>query len=238
MLAFYYLSLTLLMTVLLLLTLFKAINRSTEDLNLRKSAKTKLLVGFLIWHLYTYLIATSGILQSFEFPPRFALFLIVPLFLFTGIFLYNQRSKRWIQEISITWLTSIQSFRILVETIFVLSVAQGVLHVEATIEGYNYDMVFAVTAFIIGLGLVFKKISLKVVLWWNYTGLLILFSVIFVFVSTIYFPGLYGYENTPAPLDLTKYPYVLVAGFLMPMAVFIHVLSIVQIKNSKSFKRT
>ncbi len=131
------------------------------------------------------------------------------------------------------WLILIQGFRIFVEILFVMSVSEGLLHAEVTIEGYNYDMIFGITAVVVGLTYLAKRLSDKFVLLWNYLGLIVLASVIFVFMSSIYLPELYGYETTPAPLEFTKYPYILVAGYLMPLAVFIHVLSIVKYYQEK-----
>jgi hypothetical protein len=70
------------------------------------------------------------------------LLLVLPAFLFTGIFLTKNRKKDWIMIIPEEWLTSIQSFRVLVEILFVYSVSAKVLHPLETIEGYNFDMVF------------------------------------------------------------------------------------------------
>ena len=228
-----YIALSILVTVLFFALIFRAISASSKNEQVAKHNKLTIVIVFSIWQIYTYLIASSGILESFEFPPRFALLLIVPLFIFTFIFLISQRKKQWIQMIPLKWLALFQSFRILVEILFVMSVTKGVLHSEVTIEGYNYDMVFGVTALFIGFGLIKKRISRKVVLIWNYLGILVLASVIFVFTSSIYLPELYGHEVTPAPVEFTRYPYILVAGFLMPLAVFIHVLSIVKHYNKK-----
>ena len=101
------------------------------------------------------------------------------------------------------------------------------------IEGYNFDMIFAFTAPLVAYGVYVKKwFSKKVVLIWNYIGLGILASVIFVFMTVIYKPEIYGSDIPLLPLEAFTYPYVLIAGFLMPVAVFLHVLSIVQLNKT------
>lgn len=233
MLAALYIILSVLVSILFFGLVFRAIYSTDIPSTTKRKNVISIIIIFVLWHVYSYLMAKSGILSSFEFPPKFALFLIIPLFIFTFSFLISQRKKKWIQIIPMKWLILIQSFRIFVEILFVMSVTKGVLHAEATIEGYNYDMVFGFTAVVIGLAYLTKRFSEKYVLIWNYLGLLVLASVIFVFMSSIYLPELYGYENTPAPLEFTKYPYILVAGYLMPLAVFIHVLSIVKYYQEK-----
>jgi hypothetical protein len=182
--------------------------------------------------VYIFALGQTDILSSFELLPRFVIFLIAPAFLFTGIFIFTNRNNTWLHHIPKSWLVYLQSFRILVETLFVVSVAEGVLHPNVTIEGYNFDMILGFTAPTVAFLAFGKKlISEKMVVAWNYLGLLVLASVIFVFLTTVFFPGLYGSENNLMPMEFTKYPYTLVAGFLMPVAVFIHVLSIMQLHN-------
>lgn len=226
-----YLVLTVGMTLIIGAIGFSTIDKSFDS-NKRKSKKTKLVLGLITHQLYIFLITSSGFIQDFSFPPRFALTLILPAFVFTGIFVYRNRNAEWLLNISPSKLFFFQSFRVLVELIFVASVTSGVLHKEASIEGYNYDMVYAFTVLIIGYFAFAKKsLSLRVVWVWNYVGLLVLASVIFVFMSTIYQPELYGASAPLMPMEGLTYPYVLVAGFLMPIAVFVHILSIAQLNR-------
>jgi len=230
-----YLSLTLFINIILILFGFKAIKASTNDSKLNLRRKTILILALSLWQIYIFAIASSGLIYSFDFPPRFALFTIVPLFLFTSVFFRRQQNKKWITAIPASWLFIFQSFRILVESIFVATVTAGILHKEVTILGYNYDMIFAISVPIIFLFVfILKIVSKKLILFWDYLGLTVIASIIFVFMTTIYIPEMYGYVETPAPLEMTKYPYVLIAGFLMPVAVFVHVWSIVRYHKTKN----
>jgi len=227
-----YIGLTTLMIFIVFKGGFYTISKTYSNIEIQKKKKQKLIVGLLLWQLYIIIIANSGFLLSYSFPPRFALCLIIPSFIFTGIFIYKNRKQKWIRNIPQQWLIYVQVFRIAVELIFVFSVAKGILHKEASIEGYNFDMILAFTAPIIGV-LVFKLkvLSVKWLTYWNYLGLAVLASIIVVFITTTYTPEIYGSSTPLLPLEALKYPYVLIAGFLMPLAVFIHVLSIVQLKQ-------
>lgn len=228
-----YLGLTLIMLLILYFIGFKAINATFGKTPNAKRKKTLLVLFLLLWQLYIFSLGQTDLLNSFELPPRFVIFLILPAFLFTGIFIFKNRNNRWLHHIPKSWLVYIQAFRIVVEILFVFSVAQGVLHQNVTIEGYNFDMILGFTAPLIAFLAFEKKVSSeKIVIIWNYVGLLVLVSIIFVFFTTIYFPGFYGSTSNLMPLEFARYPYTLVAGFLMPVAVFIHVLSIVQLNKS------
>lgn len=192
-------------------------------------------IGLLVWNFYLYLVAESGIVQDFTLPPKGMMALILPAFIFTGLFIYFNRKEAWIGNIPPHWLIYYQTFRILIELLFVASVAEGVLHSNVTIEGYNFDLIFACTAPIIGYILQQDYIKYrKLALAWNYLGLGVIASIIFVFITTIFFPGFYGSETQLMPKAFGTYPYVIVAGFLMPSAVFMHVLSIVQLNKKKN----
>ncbi len=212
---------------------FKAINGAFGSTTKTKRKKTQLIAGLILWQVYIFALGQTDLLSSFELPPRFVIFLVAPAFLFTGIFIYTNRKNTWLSHIPKSWLVYVQSFRIIVETLFVFSVAQGVLHFNVTIEGYNFDMVLGFTAPLVAfLAFGIKIISEKMVVVWNYLGLVVLASVIFVFLTTTFFPEFYGSSSNLMPMEFTTYPYTLVAGFLMPVAVFIHVLSIVQLQNN------
>ena len=226
-----YFTLALIVLCLLTLIAYRAIKGSTEQSMIRKN--TLLVMGGLgLWHLYHYILSAFGILSVIYFPPPFVTLLILPAFLFTGIFLYRNRQKKWILEIPSHWLAFYQTFRIAIETLFILSLPFGVLHPNVTLEGYNYDMLFAATAPIIGYLLYRDQIKYKTVaLLWNYLGLVVIAVIIFLFQTTIFAPELYGPETPGFNPDTFYYPYALVAGFLMPSAVFIHLLSIIHLRR-------
>jgi len=232
-----YISLSILMTVVLILIGFKAIKKTFIDKSTARKKRVILILSLLLWHAYIFAIAATGILQNYEFPPKFVQLLILPAFLFTGIFLYKNRNHPWIPNIPASWLIYYQSFRILIETLFIFSIARGIVNYHMTIEGYNYDLIFASSAPIIAF-LVFQKktLSKKVALLWNYLGLTVIAVIIFLVQSAIYLPEIYGSDTILLPKKFAMYPYVLVGGFLMPSAVFIHVLSIVQLSGSNKRK--
>ncbi len=228
-----YLALTMVMMIILLLIGKTAINKTCTDKKIRNKKLVFLISGLAAWQVYIFVLARAGLTQDFSFPPKFALFLIIPAFVFTCIFMAKNPTKAWIQNIPQHWLVYYQTFRVLIEALFVYSVAAGILHPNVTIEGYNYDMVFAFTAPIIGLLVFqFKVLPKKIALLWNYLGLAVIAVIIFLFISTIYFPHIYGIGTNPFPTEFGRYPYVLVPGFLMPSAVFVHVLSIVQLNRA------
>ncbi|MEZ4886459.1 MAG: hypothetical protein R3E32_17110 [Chitinophagales bacterium] len=232
MLQFGYITLTIIMVVIILLGYnhtLKSINTPTD---VRKKYLGRTWIGLFLWIAYAFAVAKSSIIQTFEFPPRFPLFLILPAFVFIGFFLRRYRNSAVIAAIPKSWLIYYQTFRIGIESLFLTTVAAGMLHSEVTFEGYNYDMVFAATAPFVAY-LVFHKrlFSEKFALAWNYLGLAVIASIIFLFTTTIYFPSIWGSTESLAPMDVVTFPFVLVPAFLMPSAVFMHIVSIIQLSR-------
>lgn len=226
-----YLALSFTMVLILTMLARHVINKTVSDSGVRNKNLLSVFSGLILWHIYMSLIGLSGFLQDFSLPPRFPIFLIAPAFIFTFFFLKNNKDKQWIKEIPTHWLAFYQAFRIVVESLFVWSVAEGVLHANVTIEGYNYDMFMGLSAPIIGLLVWWRKEQFSTLFKvWNYAGLLVLLSVIFVFFTSIYLPTIYP-ETIHFPTYFGAFPYVFVAGFLMPSAVFIHFLSLVHLKK-------
>ena len=224
-----YIGLTALMVILVSIAGKNVIDKTITDKKTRKNKLFLLVGGLILWPLYQLAIGASGFLTDFSLPPRFLFCLVLPAFLFTGIFLTKNRKKAWIMAVPEEWLTCIQSFRILVEVLFVYSISAGVLNPILTIEVYNFDMIFGASALLMWLVTYkFKIISKPILILWNYLGIAILASVIFLFVSAVYFPNIWG-ETEMMPKAFATAPYVLVAGFLMPFAIFIHLLSIIRL---------
>ena len=227
----YYLLTALVLILLILGYNYGLKNSKISELERKKKIRifATTLLGFLA---YAAILASTGFFKNFELPPRFPIFLIAPAFTLIGVFLYRNRKQDWLEMIPLSWPIYFQSFRILVEVLFVFSVAKGMLHPEVTIEGYNFDMIFGGTALIVGYLAFSKKVlSKKHLLYWNYLGLLVLFSVILLFTTTIFIPILWGSESSLGVIEAFVFPYLLIPAFLMPVAVAVHCFSIMQLRR-------
>ena len=152
------------LSVVMSLVLVIAANYVIRKSGSKRPLKSMLFLvgGLLAWHTYIYLIGRSGIMQDFGLPPKGPPLLILPPFLFTAIFVYIQRRSIWLLSIPPHWLILVQVYRIGIECLFVISVAHGLMHPYGTIEGYNMDMVFALSAMLrlFSLGAVFRATRL------------------------------------------------------------------------------
>lgn len=191
------------------------------------------LIGIAAWLTYVSVLGASGVLRDFSLPPRIPLLLVIPAFgIISWIFLTGLH--RPLLTAVPRWLPMVfQSFRIWVEFLLLGVYLQGFATAEPTMAGYNFDILVPISGLVLAF-LVYKKrvLSEKWVLAWNIMGLCILASVVFTFVTLGAFPSFWGYETTTISPLIGEMPYVLVAGFLMPVAVMVHVFSIGQVRRA------
>lgn len=189
------------------------------------------LIGMAAWITYIFVIGTSGVLRDFSLPPRIPLLLVIPAFgIMSWIFLTGLH--RPLLGTIPRWLPMVfQSFRIWVEFLLLGVHLKGLASEEPTMAGYNFDILVPISGLILAF-LVYKQkvLSEKWVIAWNVMGLGILASVVFIFITLGAFPAIWGYETTTVSPKFGDMPYPLVAGFFMPVAVMVHVFSVVQVR--------
>lgn len=228
-------SLYILLVVFIMTVLFIAYKIALDRMGkTSKERNTRLLflsLLFFVLFIYNYWIGNSGLLEGNKLPPALLIYMVLPSFTLIGITINRIKKSKILSTFSGYQLAYFQSFRIFIESLFLASVSIGALHKEVTFEGYNYDILFASSALLIGFLAQRGIISNKVVLYWNYLGLIVIAKIVFLFITTTYFPAVWGSETSLAPDNIIRFPFVLVVSFLMPTAVFAHFFSIVKLRR-------
>ena len=189
--------------------------------------RTATLLFLLGWLAYVSAISLAGLLQTTALPPRIPTMLILPLFTFLFWLVSRKRSRPVIDAIPAAWLVYAQCFRIVVEVLLHALYKQGLLPRMGTYEGYNFEIVIGITALLVGyLGYTRRTLPRAILLLWNICGLATLATVVFILITHAYFPGIYAHPEPMSIAAFGAFPYTLLAGMLMPLAVFMHVVSI------------
>ena len=218
------------LTILLLAILVLLILRSTSQLgqlypeHVQLSLKVSVFIG--LWLIYLSVLDASGFLESFELPPRMPLTVILPIFIILGYTLTRPATGKLVGLLSMSYLTYVQGFRILVELIIWGGYQEGFLPVHVTFEGFNYDAAVGLSAIPMAHYARRPNYSRRLLLAWNIAGLLILANTVRVFLSAGFFPSALGHTESMLGLEFIHMPYLLIAGFFMPFAVYLHALSI------------
>ena len=192
----------------------------------------QIILPIIVWTVYIMILSFSGILRNLELPPRFPLLLFLPFFILTSLFFFKYKDNAAFRHLPLKWTTLYQSFRILVETLLLYTFYKGIIPKTATFEGYNFDILIGISAIPIGLFLVNNiQKNKSLLLAWNIVGILMILFVGFIIGTSFYAPFIWGSETPTVSLEFVSFPYILIPGFLAPSGIFMHVVSIIQIRN-------
>ncbi|MEX0313944.1 MAG: hypothetical protein AB3N18_07185 [Allomuricauda sp.] len=220
-----------LLFVALLIILLWGLNSALKKIGSTPSKRNRVLVlttvGIFSWLALQFFIWKTGFYYDLSFPPRIPLFMVLPVFLFIMTFIIRNRNHKIFASIPIAFPIAAQSFRAVIEVLFYFTFINGILPVQVTFEGANYDVLIGISAVPMAMYASRPNASKKVLLAWNIIGILVVLFAAFTFISSFYFPSIWG--NTGIPLEFNQFPYLLLPTFLMPFAVFLHVLSIAQL---------
>ena len=183
------------------------------------------------WIIYLTVLSYSGVLHSLEFPPRFPLLVFIPVILLSILFWVRNRNNSDVLSIPITWTVHFQSFRIFVELILLYTFYAGIIPKSATFEGLNFDVLMGISAPFMGY-FFFKKNRFRILHYvWNILGILMILFVGFIIATSMYRPDIWSSETPIVSLEFVCMPYLLIAGFLAPMGIFMHIVSLLILKR-------
>ena len=180
-----------------------------------------------VWIFYLIAIALSGILADFGLPPRVPLLIVIPAIVGIIVITGRQSFAGVLKRTPRHWPVYLQSFRIVVELLIFGAFIEGIFPERATFKGLNFDILVGISAPVIAFLYQHRKLSDKGLLIWNVIAMVILSVTVYSFISTYYFSD---YLQTTGNPDFVKLPYLLLAGVLLPVAVFLHVFSLRQLK--------
>jgi len=221
--------------VLLLIMLFGLIlfvfNSAMKKNKIASKSRIKNLIaivlGLTMWLTIQYTLSEVGFYTNTTLPPRIPLFMIFPLFLFSILFFIKFKKNTTLYSIPLHIPIAYQSFRLLIEILFYFTFLQGILPIQVTFEGVNYDVFIGVSAIFMALYAFKKNASKRILIIWNVIGIGVVAFAAFVFITSFYFPHIWNQQNTPQ--EFNQFPFLLLPAFFMPSAIFVHVLSITQL---------
>lgn len=193
--------------------------------------KIRSLVLMLIgWFIYLGILSKTEFLYDTSLPPRFVIFLFIPLTLICVRFYLKKKDSEILANIPMHWLIAFQTFRIAVEVILLFTFLKGIIPISATFEGYNFDILWGIMAPIVTY-LTYKNLNKTILKIWNIAGMLMVLFVAFIIGSSNYFPEIWGSSTSLVSVEFFTLPYLLIAGFLAPAAIFIHVVTLTKLRK-------
>ncbi len=216
------LALVAVMALLFIITL----HRAGERFESKRTSLRWLAIAFVltvVWLGSSTLIARSGVLTEFDRRPPPFLLLAMTFSVATLILAFSPVGTRLINGIGIGWLIGFQAFRIPVELWLHELYQQGVIPVQMTYEGRNFDIVTGILALVLGLWAIFRQPPRLLIWLFNLAGFALLINIVGVAILSA--PTPYRrFFNEPANTFVAYWPYVWLPAFLVQAAWFGHLL--------------
>jgi len=194
-----------------------------EDLKTQKRWWWGFGIGITLWLGISGALAGTGVLRLFSAkPPPVAIFLVT-LFIIAGWVALGPFGKRLIGGVGIAYLIGFQVFRLFIELIFHRLVIEGVMPVQMTYLGLNFDIVSGISAAFVAY--LYAKGSMpRWGIWvWNIVCFGLLMTIITIAVLSIPLP-IRMFMNEPANVFITYLPFIWLPGFLVLSALIGHLL--------------
>lgn len=231
MLPIFYIVFTLIVILIILLAYRKVLHTMAIPARDR-SRKFMVASGFVIgWLIYLSVLSITGILKDLNLPPKFPLFIFLPLVIGFVAFYRRSKNSRVIKAIPKVWPVYFQSFRVVVELMLLYTFYAGIIPQTATFEGLNFDVLMGASAPLVAYFLVGQKKSRGLQFLWNVFGILMVMFVGFIIATSMYTPDFWGSQAPLVDMKFIEMPYLLLAGFLAPLAIFMHIVSLIQLRK-------
>ncbi len=182
-----------------------------------------------IYLLVTVLPAAMGAFQPNQSPPLVVPFLIVCL-LVSVVLSMSRVGARVANHIPIYALVGFQAFRLPLELILHAWYNQGVLPVQMTFSGHNFDIVTGILALVLGGWAYFRSVPKALIFGFNLIGSVLLLIVIAIAVTSTPVP-IRQYWNEPAVLLAFHAPYVWIVPVCVGGALFGHIVLFRRLKK-------
>ena len=175
------------------------------------------------WMLLTGVAAARGLLH-FE-PPRTMIALFPAVFGLAALVALSPLGRRLAVGLPIAVLVGVQSFRVVVEVLLHRAYNEGLMPVQMSYSGRNFDIVTGLTAIAVALIVARQGASWSrpLVFAWNTLGAVLLVNILVVAILSAPTP-MRRFMNEPANVWITQFPWVWLPAMMVLAAIAGHVL--------------
>jgi hypothetical protein len=219
--------LTIVYITLLIRELRKGLAFTSWEEARRKIFLNRIIVALLLWAAFVTAWSVSGKMSDFSnFPFNFMPVIVIPVIL-AVVFISSKGLGEILQHIPPGNLIRLQSFRFFVEILLWILFIATVLPVQMTFEGRNFDILAGITAPVIALLASRGKISKTGIIVWNLVCLGLLLNIVITAILSTHSPWRI-FMNEPANYIVTYFPISWLPAFLVPLAYYLHFMSLRQ----------
>jgi hypothetical protein len=176
-------------------------------------------------------LAGAGLLNRYDPLPAPALLLVAGLTVLTITLTLTRLGGRVAIATPLDAVVTLQAFRVAVEVCLHRLYLNGVVPIEMTYAGRNFDIVSGVTGLLLGAWLLSgRPAPERVILAWNLLGLALLVNIVSIAVLATPVP-FRQFSDGPANLLPSTFPYVWLPSFLVQVALASHLIVFRQLRS-------
>ena len=177
-----------------------------------------------VWMTVAWTLAHVGVLARFDATPPPFLVLVALSVAAAASVGFSSLGSRLAAGTSLAVLVGFQAFRLPLELVMHRAAVEGVMPLQMSWSGRNFDVATGIGAAIVGLWLALGRPPRAVVWLWNLAGLALLVNVVGVAVASL--PRFHAFGTDPAALNtwVAYPPYVWLPTILVPSALLGHIL--------------
>jgi hypothetical protein len=179
-------------------------------------------------------LARTGALDRYTPLPAPALLIIAALLLLMVALALSGFGGRIAAVVPLSWLVGYQVFRVAVEWTLHRLYLEGIVPVQMTYAGRNFDILTGLSAAVLAIMLRRSSSAPRLtVLLWNLTGLALLANIVTIAALSTPVP-FRRFLNDPPNLLPSTFPFVWLPTFLVPAALFGHLVVFRALKVQRS----
>lgn len=185
----------------------------------------------IIWSIIHSILAYVGFYLNAEaMPPRFSLILVPSL----ALIIYSlTRKSDWIIKNRNTKIsTFLHTVRIPVELVLIQLFFLELIPELMTYEGRNYDILAGITAPIIGLLYLKKRINKKIMIVWNIIGLIMILFILINGILSAELP-IQQFAFDQPNVAVNYFPFVLLPATIVPLVLWTHLSDLIMLFRVK-----
>lgn len=178
-------------------------------------------------------VYNAGIMAS---PPRIVLFAVLPVMLVIVLLFITKGGRRFLDGLSLRWLTWLHMVRIPVELVLYWLSLEKAVPALMTFAGWNFDILAGLSAPFMAWMVFARGGSRKILLAWNIICLALLLNIMVI-----------AFLSAPSPLQalafdqpnvgMMNFPFSWLPAFVAPLVLLAHLSSIRRIIRDFSVSR-
>jgi hypothetical protein len=197
------------------LALRRAVRACGDPPATRWRLTSRFIVGALVWVALVMGLAATGVLRRWDLRPPPMMFMLLAILAIGVAIARSNVGERLSRGVPLAGLVGLQSFRLPLEMLMHEAYTDGLMPVQMSYSGLNFDIVTGATAAGLAVWLRLGRPPRVVVTAWNILGLVLLANIVGVAVLSMPLFAVFG--STPDRLNtfVTSPPYVLLPAVMV-----------------------